>query len=85
MSSIEQVLFHVVGIGSIFAGGWLSREDQGNLFRMEDVHHLMGMLWVLGVSFYFYEPISGMTVPADAMGLSAHGRGLLPRVEPRPV
>ena len=28
----------------------------------------MGILWMLGVSFYFYEPISGMTDPPMQWG-----------------
>jgi tetratricopeptide (TPR) repeat protein len=29
---------------------------------------ICGLLWILGVSFYFYEPISGMTVPPMQWG-----------------
>ena len=67
MSSIEQVLFHVVGIGSILAGGWLAVQTKG-LFSEWKAIIWMGVLWFLGVSFYFYEPISGMTVPPMQWG-----------------
>ena len=67
MSSIEKTLFHMVGIGSIFAGGWLAMETKGFLSEWKSVV-LMGLAWVLGVSVYFYEPISGMTDPPMQWG-----------------
>ena len=67
MSSIEKTLFHMVGVGSIFAGGWLAMETKGFLSEWKSVV-LMGLAWVLGVSVYFYEPISGMTDPPMQWG-----------------
>ena len=67
MSSIEQVLFHVVGIGSILTGGWLAVQTKG-LFTEWRAVIWMGLLWMLGVLFYLYEPISGMTVPPMQWG-----------------
>ncbi len=67
MSSIEQVLFHVVGIGSILGGGWLAIQTKGMFSEWKAVIW-MGVLWVLGVSFYFYMPVSGMTVPPMQWG-----------------
>ena len=74
MSSIEQVLFHVVGIGSILAGGWLAVQTKGMFSEWRSIIW-MGVLWVLGVSFYFYEPISGMTVPPQQWGYPRTGEG----------
>ena len=67
MTSIENAIFHAVGIGSIFAGGWLSLQTKG-IYSEWKVVIIMGLLWVLGVSFYLYEPISGMTVPPMQWG-----------------
>ena len=67
MSSIEVTFFHIVGIGSLIAGGWLSIKTEGDLTEWKTVI-IMGLLWVLGVSFYLYEPISGMTDPPMQWG-----------------
>jgi len=67
MSSIEQMLFHIVGIGSILACGWLAIETKGLCSEWKAVI-LMGLAWVVGVSVYFYEPISGMTDPPMQWG-----------------
>ncbi len=67
MTSIEVVLFHIVGIGSILAGGWLCLKTKG-IFTEWKAIILMGIVWVLGVSFYFYEPLSGMTDPPMEWG-----------------
>ena len=67
MSSIEQVLFYVVGIGSILGGGWAAMETKG-MFSEWKAILLMGVVWILGVSFYFYMPVSGMTVPPMQWG-----------------
>ncbi len=67
MTSIETAIFHAVGVGSIFAGGWLSLQTKG-IFSEWKVVFCMGILWALGVSFYLYEPISGMTVPPMQWG-----------------
>jgi tetratricopeptide (TPR) repeat protein len=67
MSSIEVILFHMVGVGSILAGGWLAMETKGFLSEWKSVV-LMGVAWVIGVSVYFYEPVSGMTDPPMQWG-----------------
>ena len=67
MTDVEQVLFHVVGLGSIFAGGWLAINTQKVGTEWKTLLW-MGVLWVVGVSFYFYEAISGMTVPPMQWG-----------------
>jgi tetratricopeptide (TPR) repeat protein len=67
MTSIEIELFHFVGIGSLIAGGWLSLKTKGIGTEWKAIL-IMGLLWVLGVSFYFYEPISGMTNPPMEWG-----------------
>jgi tetratricopeptide (TPR) repeat protein len=67
MSSVEVGLLHIVGIGSVLTGGWLSLQTRG-IFSEWRAVIIMGLLWVLGVSVYFYEPISGMTVPPMQWG-----------------
>jgi len=67
MTGVEQVLFHVVGIGSIGAGGWLVMETQGFMSEWKTGFWML-VAWILGVSWYFYEPISGMTVPPMQWG-----------------
>jgi tetratricopeptide (TPR) repeat protein len=67
MSSIEVALFHIVGVGSIFAGGWLCIQTKGFFSEWKTII-LMGLLWTLGVLFYFYEPLAGMTVPPMQWG-----------------
>jgi len=67
MSSIEVLLFHVVGIGSIIAGGWLALESKKMFSEWKSIIW-MGVAWTLGVAFYFYEPISGMTDPPMQWG-----------------
>jgi tetratricopeptide (TPR) repeat protein len=67
MSSIEKLLFHVVGIGSILASFWLCTKLQKIFSEWKSVI-LMGVMWSLGVSFYFYMPLSGMTDPPMQWG-----------------
>ena len=67
MSSIEKELFYIVGIGSLAAGGWLAMETKGFLSEWKTVV-FMGLAWVVGVSVYFYEPVSGMTDPPMQWG-----------------
>ena len=67
MSSTEVILFHIVGIGSLIAGGWLSIKT-GKIFSEWKAVVFMGILWGVGVAFYLYEPISGMTVPPMQWG-----------------
>ena len=67
MTNVEAVLLHVVGIGSILACGWLAIKTE-KLFTEWKSCLIMGAAWVVGVLFYFYMPISGMTVPPMQWG-----------------
>src|ERR1019366_3201877 len=67
MSSIEGALFHIVGVGSIVAGGWLAMNLKKIYSEWKTVIW-MGVMWALGVSFYFYMPLSGMTDPPMQWG-----------------
>jgi tetratricopeptide (TPR) repeat protein len=67
MTGIEQALFHVVGLGSLVAAGWLAMETKGFLSEWKTII-FMGIAWAVGVSCYFYEPVSGMTVPPMQWG-----------------
>jgi tetratricopeptide (TPR) repeat protein len=67
MSSLENLLFQGVGLGSIVAAGYLCLKTEG-IFTEWLTILIMGGVWVLGVSFYLYEPISGMTDPPMEWG-----------------
>jgi tetratricopeptide (TPR) repeat protein len=67
MTSIEIFLFHMVGVGSILAGGWLTMNLKKIYTEWKTVIW-MGVMWALGVSFYFYMPLSGMTDPPMQWG-----------------
>ncbi len=60
-------IFHAVGLGSIAAWIWLAAKTRG-LGTHWRVVLFMGFLWLLGASFYFYMPISGMTNPPMQWG-----------------
>ena len=60
-------IFHVVGIGSISAATWLSLRTKGMGTEWKAVI-FMGLLWLVGASFYFYEPLAGMTCPPMQWG-----------------
>jgi hypothetical protein len=62
MSSLENLIFQAVGIFSLVAGGWLWLKTKGVASEWKTIL-IMGGLWALGVAFYFYEPIAGMTDP----------------------
>lgn len=55
-------IFHVIGLGSIIACGWYAMKTQGLLSEWKPIL-FMGLLWLLGVSFYLYMPIASMTNP----------------------
>jgi thioredoxin-like negative regulator of GroEL len=61
------LLFHLVGIASMVACFWLAVRTKGFLSEWKHVI-IMGLLWVLGTSFYFYMPITGMTNPPMQWG-----------------
>jgi len=67
MSSLENLLFHSVGISSLLAGGYFSLKTESLGTEWKAIL-IMGAVWALGVSFYFYEPISGMTDPPMEWG-----------------
>ena len=56
------LIFNLIGIGSLIACGWLAMRTKGLLTEWRPVL-IMGLLWLLGVGFYFYMPISCMTNP----------------------
>ena len=60
-------LFNVIGIGSLLASIWLAIRTKGLLSEWLPVV-LLGLLWLLGASFYFYMPLSGMTNPPMQWG-----------------
>jgi tetratricopeptide (TPR) repeat protein len=67
MTNVEAVMLHVVGVSSLVACGWLTLKTD-KLFTEWKSILIMGLAWVLGVSFYFYMPVSGMTVPPMQWG-----------------
>jgi tetratricopeptide (TPR) repeat protein len=67
MTGVEKALFHVVGIGSIAAAGFLISQTKGFLTEWKAGLIMLG-LWIAGVLFYLYEPISCMTVPPMQWG-----------------
>jgi len=60
-------LFNAIGIGSLLACIWLGIRTKGLLSEWLPVM-ILGGLWLLGVSFYFYMPVSGMTNPPMQWG-----------------
>jgi tetratricopeptide (TPR) repeat protein len=60
-------IFHVVGIGSIAACVWLTAKTKA-LGTETKVVILALVFWFIGVAFYFYEPLSGMTDPPMQWG-----------------
>ena len=62
MDPMFRGIFYAVGIGSIAACIWLSLKTKKIGTEWKAVL-FMGLLWLAGASFYFYEPISCMTDP----------------------
>ena len=60
-------LFNVIGIGSLLACIWLAIRTKGLLTEWLPVL-ILGGLWVLGVAFYLYMPVAGMTNPPMEWG-----------------
>ncbi|MGD0258619.1 MAG: DUF2723 domain-containing protein [Verrucomicrobiota bacterium] len=60
-------LFNVIGIGSLVASIWLAVRTKGLGTYWKPVLIMAG-LWVLGVSFYLYMAVSGMTNPPMQWG-----------------
>jgi len=67
LSPMFITIFHAVGLGSLAACIWLSFKTKNIATEWKSVI-FMGLLWILGASFYFYEPISGMTCPPMQWG-----------------
>jgi thioredoxin-like negative regulator of GroEL len=67
LSPMFIAIFHVVGLGSITAGVWLSFSTRAIGTEWKAVV-FMGLLWLLGAAFYFYEPLAGMTDPPMQWG-----------------
>jgi thioredoxin-like negative regulator of GroEL len=61
------IIYNAVGICSIAACIWLAIQT-GELGTEWKAVLFMGFLWLLGASFYFYEPIAGMTNPPMEWG-----------------
>jgi len=61
------VIYHTVGIASFAAWIWLGMKTK-SLATEWKAAILMGLLWLAGASFYFYEPIAGMTDPPMQWG-----------------
>jgi hypothetical protein len=60
-------LYHLVGLGSITASIWLAKRTKALGTEWKAIM-IMGVLWVAGASFYFYEAIAGMTNPPMEWG-----------------
>ena len=60
-------IFNFVGLGSLVTAVWLIIKT-GGLFSEWKSVLLMGLLWVAGAAFYFYEPLAGMTNPPMEWG-----------------
>jgi tetratricopeptide (TPR) repeat protein len=60
-------IFNAVGIASVVACAWLTIQTVGLGTEWKAVL-LMGLLWLAGASFYFYEPLAGMTDPPMQWG-----------------
>jgi tetratricopeptide (TPR) repeat protein len=67
LSPMFQGIFHAVGIGSIVMCFWLSIKTKKLGTEWKAVI-FMGLLWMLGAAFYFYEPLAGMTDPPMQWG-----------------
>jgi tetratricopeptide (TPR) repeat protein len=61
------ILYHTVGLASIATWIWLASKTRGLGTEWKAVL-LMGLLWLAGASFFFYEPIAGMTDPPMQWG-----------------
>jgi hypothetical protein len=67
MSAQEDLIFQGVGISSILIGACLCLKTRGVATEWRTLI-LIAAVWVLGVSLYVYEPISGMTNPPMQWG-----------------
>ena len=70
------MIFHAVGVGSLVASCWLMNKTKGFLSEWKHVI-ILGCLWIVGASFYFYMPLSGMTNPPIQWGYPRTVEGFL--------
>jgi tetratricopeptide (TPR) repeat protein len=61
------IIYHTVGLASTAAWIWMSFGTKGLGGEWKAIL-LMGLLWLAGASFFFYEPIAGMTDPPMQWG-----------------
>jgi tetratricopeptide (TPR) repeat protein len=66
-SPMVLTIFQAVGIGSIIACVWLTIKTASIGTEWKAVL-LMGLLWLAGAGFYFYEALAGMTNPPMEWG-----------------
>src|SRR5260221_8612240 len=59
MTNTEKIFFHLVGVSSLLACGWLFTQTKKMGTEWKAVL-IMGGMWFLGVLVYLYEPVSGM-------------------------
>jgi len=67
LDEVFKAIFHVVGITSIGLCFWLTTSTK-SLGTELKIAILLGIFWLLGAAFYFYEPLSGMTDPPMQWG-----------------
>ena len=67
LSPMFITIFHMVGLGSLAGCFWLSLKTKSIGTEWKSVV-FMGLLWLIGASFYFFEPLSGMTCPPMQWG-----------------
>jgi tetratricopeptide (TPR) repeat protein len=60
-------LFNAIGVGSLIACLWLTIKTKGFFTEWTRVI-VLGLLWILGISFFLYMPLSGMTNPPMQWG-----------------
>jgi tetratricopeptide (TPR) repeat protein len=60
-------LFNVIGVGSLMASIWLAIRTKGFFSEWLRVI-ILGCLWLLGISFFLYMPLAGMTNPPMQWG-----------------
>ncbi len=85
-------IYNFVGVGSIITAVWLIIQTQGLGGEWKAVW-FMGLLWMLGASFYFYEALAGMTNPPMEWGyprtvegfFHALSRGQYGKIDPTDV
>ncbi len=62
MTNTEQLIFHIVGIGSLATVSWLFVKTNKIFSEWRSIL-MCGLMWGFGVSIYLYSAVSCMTVP----------------------